>query len=74
MGQKVRGLTVLCRCSHFQTLKFALRGHSNPPLVRGTSMRKIKICIGICKGHHSKSTGHHGNAVGAVGYFQACTS
>ena len=39
--------------------------------VRGTSIRKVYICIGylqraICKGHHSKSLGNHGNHCSVV--------
>ena len=49
-----------------------LNGHSNFPLVRGTSLRKIKTCIGTLesfgKGNTAKA---QGTRVIAVGYFEA---
>ena len=43
------------------------------PLVRGTSIRKCKFVLELCKGHHSKRTGHHGTCCGLFpGLPQQC--
>ena len=48
-----------------------LKGPSNFPPVRGTSMKKCEFVFELCKGHHSERTGHNTMAivVGAMGLF-----
>ena len=49
------------------------KGHSNVPLVSGTSSwGKCQFVLEPCKGHHSKSTGMEAIAMCAIGYFKNC--
>ena len=63
------GLEIEVRCVAsllLQASDFALEGQGNVPLVRVTSNEKA---MELCKGHHSKSTGHKGNCCWCHGLF-----